>query len=203
MHSEIENAREAILCLSVAENLIPIFYRLLGQGFTVKVRVGCSVQELLCQQLGLSSDYLEQRVQTIFLDGKAVDDVKTAVVRHGATLALSAAMPGLAGTTLRRGGVYAAMRNQISHDKDPACTSVKDGEIVLKLFNLVARELGPMFLEEGIRISGKNLQGFFQKAPDHFRAGCRGAELDGNPLVLESFFQREWRKEQVLLKIMT
>jgi len=201
MPSENENDRETSLCLSVVEDLIPTFYRLLGQGFTVKTRVGCTVQDLLCRQLGLNADYLEQRVQTIFLDGKAVDDVKAAVVRDGATLALSAAMPGLAGVTLRRGGAYAAMRSQISHDKDSTCTSVKDGEIVLKLFNLVARERGSMFLEKGIWISGKNLQGFFQKAADRFRAGCRAADLNGHPLDMENLLQLEWRQERVLLKI--
>ncbi len=159
------------------------------------------MRELLCRQMGLSADYIEQRVQTIFLDGKAVDNIDTAVVRHGSTLALSAAMPGLAGATLRRGGAYASMRSQISHEKTPVPDNVKDGELVLKLFNLVARELGSMFLERGVWINSKNLQGFFQKATDNFRAGCRSAELNGQPLDIDSLDKIEWDQQEIFVTV--
>ncbi len=159
------------------------------------------MRELLQRQLGLSADYIEQRVQTIFLDGKAVDNIDTAVVRNGSTLALSAAMPGLAGVTLRRGGAYASMRSQISHEKTPVPDNVKDGELVMKLFNLVARDLGSMFLEKGVWIKGKNLQGFLQRAPDSFWAGCRAAELNGQPLEIDSLAKMEWAKQQVFVTL--
>ncbi len=195
----MKNFQKAALCLTVEEGLIPKFFALLSQGFTVKVKVGCTMRELLCRQMGLSADYIEQRVQTIFLDGKAVDNIDTAVVRHGSTLALSAAMPGLAGATLRRGGAYASMRSQISHEKTPVPDHVKDGELVLKLFNLVARELGSMFLERGVWINSKNLQGFFQKATDNFRAGCRSAELNGQPLDIDSLDTIEWDQQEIFV----
>ena len=199
MNPELENNQKAVLCLTVEEELIPTFYALLSQGFTVKVRVGCTMRELLHRQLGLSADYIEQRLQTIFLDGKAVDNIDTAVVRNGSTLALSAAMPGLAGATLRRGGAYASMRSQISHGKSPLPDDIKEGELVLKLFNLVARELGSMFLEKGVWIKGKNLQGFLQKAPDNFRAGCRAAELSGQPLDIDSLANIEWNQQEIFV----
>jgi len=44
---------------------------------------------------GLDEDYVTQRISTIFLDGKPVDDIDTLLVRDGAVLSLSAAMPGL------------------------------------------------------------------------------------------------------------
>lgn len=201
MNPELENDQKAILCLTVKEDLIPKFFVLLSQGFTVKVRVGCTMRELLRRQLGLSADYIEQRVQTIFLDGKAVDNIDTAVVRHGSTLALSAAMPGLAGATLRRGGAYASMRSQISYKGTPVPDNVKDGELVLKLFNLVARELGPMFLKKGVWIKGKNLQGFLQQAPDSFWAGCRAAELNGQPLDIDRLAKMEWVQPQVFVTL--
>jgi hypothetical protein len=192
---------QAVLYLTVEESLIPKFFVLLSQGFTVKVRVGCTMRELLHRQLGLSADYIEQRVQTIFLDGKAVDNIDTAVVRHGSTLALSAAMPGLAGATLRRGGAYASMRSQISHGKSPLPDHIKEGELVLKLFNLVARELGPMFLEKGVWINSKNLQGFLQKAPDYFWAGCRAMEIDDTYKEVDKLVHIDWRDQQVFLKL--
>jgi len=56
--------------LSVEKKLIPSFSPLLGRGFNINVQVGCSVRELLCQQLGVTADYLETRIQTIFLNRK-------------------------------------------------------------------------------------------------------------------------------------
>ena len=112
------NKNTTTLNITVEEDQVSAFFPLLALGFTVKTKVGVSVQELLCRQLGLSADYIDNRLQTIFLDGKAVDNVKTAVIRQGSTLALSAAMPGLAGATLRRGGAYASMRHKITHEKN-------------------------------------------------------------------------------------
>jgi hypothetical protein len=197
----LKKLQKATLSLTVEEELIPKFYALLSQGFTVKVRVECTMRELLQRQLGLSADYIEQRLQTIFLNGKAVDNIDTAVVRNGSTLALSAAMPGLAGATLRRSGAYASMRSQISHGKSPLSDQIKEGELVLKLFNLVARELGSMFLAKGVWIKGKNLQGFFQRAPDSFWAGCRAAELNGQPLDIDSLATMEWAQQQVFVTV--
>ena len=189
------------ICLTVEKDQIPAFLPLLAQGFTVKTKIGCSVRELLCTQIGLSDDYLEHRLQTVFLDGKAVDDVKAAVVRQNSTLALSAAMPGLAGVTLRRGGVYASMRHQITHNKNTKAEIIADGEIVLKLFNLVARDIGPMFLMQGIWISGNNLQNFLRRTPDHFWAGCRAAEIDGNRWEADKLAHIDLKQQQVFFKL--
>ena len=95
--------------------LLPVFFQLLQKGFRVEGNVGCSVRAFLCEQHGVAPEYLEKRIQTIFLDGKPVDDVDTAIVEDGATLSLSAALPGLVGAVMRRGGYYAPMRDQISY----------------------------------------------------------------------------------------
>jgi hypothetical protein len=201
MKPKPENDSTINLELTVESDRLSLFSSLLGQGFTLKVRTGCSLRELLCVQLGVSADYVDQRIQTIFLDGKAVDNIDTAVVRHGSTLALSAAMPGLAGATLRRGGAYAAMRRQISHQNKAVHNSVANGVVMLKLFNLVALELGPGFLKQGIRISGKHMENFFKRVPDYFWPGCRTAEIDGKPRKVEKIGGMEWRHRQVFLKL--
>ncbi|MBW2572658.1 MAG: hypothetical protein JRE61_09975, partial [Deltaproteobacteria bacterium] len=87
MKPKPENDSTINLELTVESDRLSLFSSLLGQGFTLKVRTGCSLRELLCVQLGVSADYVDQRIQTIFLDGKAVDNIDTAVVRHGSTLA--------------------------------------------------------------------------------------------------------------------
>ena len=201
MEPKPENYSTMNLRLTVESDRLSLFSSLLGQGFTLKVRTGCSVRELLCGQLGVRADYIDQRIQTIFLDGKTVDDVDTAVIRQGSTLALSDAMPGLAGATLRRGGAYASMRRQISHQNKAIHNSVANGVVMLKLFNLVALELGPGFLKQGIRISGKHMENFFKKVPDSFWPGCRAAEIDGKSQKVEKIGRMEWRHRQVFLKL--
>ncbi len=201
MAPEPENHSTLNLKLTVESDRLSLFSSLLGQGFTLKVRTGCSLRELLCGQLGVRSDYVDQRIQTIFLDGKTVDDVDTAVIRQDSTLALSAAMPGLAGATLRRGGAYAAMRRQISHQNKAGHDSVANGVVMLKLFNLVALELGPGLLKQGIWVRGKHMENFFKKVPDYFWPGCRAAEIDGTPLTVEKIGHMEWKHRQVFLKL--
>jgi len=179
MKPKFKNNTVIKISLTVTPDRLSFFSPLLGQGFTLTIRTGISVRDLLCLQIGVSDDYLDQRIQTIFLDGKVVDNVDTAVIRQGSTLALSAAMPGLAGATLRRGGAYAAMRSQISHKNNTVDDSAENGTVMLKLFNLVALELGPMFLKQGIWIDGKNLKNFFERVPDFFWDGCLNAEING------------------------
>ncbi|MFH2219366.1 MAG: hypothetical protein ABII68_06875 [Pseudomonadota bacterium] len=201
MTLEPDQNRTTTLCLTVEKGRVPFFFPLLARGFTVKTRVGCSVKELICRHLGLSADYLEQRLQTIFLDGKAVDDTETAVVRQGATLALSTAMPGLAGATLRRGSAYAAMRNQITHQKNANDERSKDGTICLKLFNLVAEDIGQLFLSQGIWISGKYFQDLFRGAPGPIFSGCRSVEMDGVRIEAEALVSTDWEQTRIFLKI--
>lgn len=189
------------LHLTVEKDNVQVFFPILAKGFVVKTKVGCSVQELICRHLGLDTDYLEHRIETIFLDGKAVDNVEDAVVGQDATLALSAAMPGLAGATLRRGGAYASMRHQITHQDCPKNPMVTDGKIVLKLFNLVAKDIGSRFLTQGIWVNGKDLMRFFRKAPKHFWEGCRAVQIDGIDGSVEKLFHIEWEDRLVFLKL--
>ena len=187
----------------VEASRVPSFFQLLAQGFLLQVQVGCSLRDLLCRQLGLSEDYVDQRIQTIFLDGKAVDDVDGAVVRQNSTLALSAAMPGLAGATLRRGGAYKTMRSQISHITTGQEALLQDGTLTLKLFNLVAGELGSGFLKQGVWIGGKALKTFFRKLPgDFFQSRGSAAQIDGEPVDVNGLDRFEGVREDTVYKLM-
>ena len=130
---EPEQTRSTVrLSLTVEEDLLPRFCLLTGGGFIVGIDTGCSIQELLSGQLCVPADYVDNRIQTIFLDGKAVDEPKIAKVRPGSTIALSAAMPGIAGIMLRRGSPYAPMRSQISHvNQDRERPAYCRGDVVI------------------------------------------------------------------------
>jgi hypothetical protein len=199
--ASIGNPSAAKLRLVVANDLVPSFYRLLAQGFTVNARGGCSIKDLLCRQFGVPDEYLEERIQTIFLDGKAVDNVDSTTVRDGSTLALSAAMPGLVGAMLRKGGYYATMRAQISHPEEDITSNDQTGKLKLKLFNLTAKEIGPFFLARGIWVSGTDLENMLSDYRHDFRTGCRLAELNNEKLSMEKLFQIDWRKKAVLLRV--
>jgi hypothetical protein len=187
--------------LTLEKTLIPIFYQLLSKGFIIHTRTGCTIKDLLCGQLGIKDDYLEERIQTIFLDNKTVDDVDSAVIQEGSILALSAAMPGVLGATLRKGGRYAPMRRQISQDKDIPSDVHKKGEVTIKLFNLIARELGPLFLEQGIRVKGEDFFDITARNEKVFMTGCKKAIKDGNDIEPEKLMEVEWKEKQVLLQI--
>ncbi|NVL91793.1 MAG: hypothetical protein HWN71_01990 [Desulfobacterales bacterium] len=169
----------------------------------VKVRVGCSIKSLLCHQLGLSPEYLEGRIQTILLDGRPVDDVESAIVKQGSILALSAALPGLVGATLRRGGYYAPLRSHISHSEAASSQPIQEGMISLKLFNLPLDELGSTFLKKGIWINGRDLADFLKRQPDAFWSRCKGATVDGKKFDLDKLAKMKWPDRHVFLRVRT
>jgi len=189
------------LSLTLEKTLIPIFYQLLSKGFIIDAETGCTMKKLLCGQLGVQDDYLEERIQTIFLDDKIVDDVNSAVIREGSILALSAAMPGVLGATLRKGGRYAPMRSQISHDKDMPSDLHKKGEVTIKLFNLIVRELGPLFLERGIHVKGEDFFDIVVRNENIFMTGCKKITKDDNDIDSEKLMKVEWKDKQVFLQI--
>jgi hypothetical protein len=187
--------------ITVESAQVPVFYQLLSQGFRIKVRLGFSVKEFLCRKLGLDLDYIEQRIQTVFLNGKVVDDINAAMVTQGVTLALSAAMPGLVGATFRRSGRYSSLRNQLSHENDTIPSCDQDGEVTLKLFNLVARETGSIFLRDGILIWGKDFEGVILQQPDDFWASCKSFSINGQQVDRNKLSKVEWKDNEVFLKL--
>jgi hypothetical protein len=137
----------------IRPNMLSCFFPLFQQGIPLEAETGCSIKELLCGQLGIDPAYVEERISTIFLNGKPVDDCETAIVGDGAVLALSAAMPGLVGAMLRKGGFYTAMRSAITYRTQNADSIRAKGRIHLKLFNSIMGEAGPLVLRRGIIIS--------------------------------------------------
>ena len=190
------------LSLSVTEDVLPRFCLLFGGGFTVLARTGCSVRDLLCGQLDVPADYLERRIQTVFLNGRVVDDPAAATVPAGATIALSAAMPGVAGAMLRKHSPYAAMRIPISHpDRDADWEADRPGRVVIKLFNMVRDELGPTMLRRGVQIPGKALADLFRGRSNAFRPGILAARIDDAPVSPGLLFETNWADQELLLRV--
>lgn len=159
-------------------SLVPRFLLLLQRGFMIRTHVGCSIQDFLINEIGANPDTIE-RIQTVFLDGRPVDDLGAAMVRGGSTLALSAAMPGLVGATMRRGGRYASFRGAITYRETGVACGAEDGLVRLKLFNLLLDELGGGFLKKGILVVSSDLADFLNGQSDDFWSGCRHVLVDG------------------------
>lgn len=164
--------------LTLDADLISACYPLLQRGVRLAVTTGCSVMTLLNDQLGLAETYVLERITTLFLDGRAIDDLTSSLVNDGSTLALSAAMPGLVGSTMRRGGHLAGMRGEITYHPPPAVTT-GSGTVKIKLFNLLMKEIGPALLARGIFLSGAELITLLAEEASLCKKGCISITLNG------------------------
>jgi hypothetical protein len=187
--------------LTVASDSIPTFFGLLRSGFSIDLDVGCSLEQMLCDQLGIAPDYLQNRAQTVFLNSSPVDNLASASVPDKAVISLSAAMPGLNGAVMRRGGPLAGMRHSISHVPDQVCSQSSPGRITLKLFNLVAKELGPHFLTRGVVVSSKALGELLALQTRDFWQGVKSAAVDRSPCQADQIVLAEWPEQEVLLQV--
>jgi hypothetical protein len=191
------------LSLVAEPKLFEKFLQLLQKGVKVTAQVGSTVRSFLCDDLGLSPEYVEKRIQTLFLNGKAIDNPDAAILKENSTLALSAAMPGLLGATLRKGSYYARMRSEISHQEQSKGIAVHEGFVLLKLFNLLPAEVGPAVLERGIWMKGEDLNLFLKELPDELVGICKEAKVDGQAVNLKSLVGKGMEYELVLLKVKT
>ena len=186
---EIDNTLESAaasvpsLSLTVETSLLTTFYELLQAGFRVRCKVGVSIESLFYEQFGLNPRLVEGKISTIFLNGKPVDDIGSTIVEDGATLALSGAMPGLVGATLRRESPLASFRQSISASKSAEDNENSEGCIQIKLFNILLKELGPVFLEWGIFRSSES-KSFLKNKQRNSGTDVRKSSLTENLSIL-------------------
>ena len=126
--------------------------RIFQKGVQIEVELGSDLLTLLTSELCLSKQGIE-KIQTIFWQGKPVDDLAQCVTTEKGELALSAALPGLVGACLRRGGVWSALRDSISHQGEIISERGKRGLITIKLFNFMLQEVGPLLLSRGVIVA--------------------------------------------------
>jgi hypothetical protein len=180
------------IAFEVGTPLMHRFLLLLQHGFMVRCSTGCSVRKFLCEELGLNPEYVSEKIQTVFLDGRPVDDLEGATVKNGSRLSLSSAMPGLVGVTLKRGSILASFRKTITYVEESGTRKEAKGSIYMKLFNLVMKEMGHLFLERGIYVQSSILLDFIRNQNENFLTDCRGIKRNGvqvEAAALESMIQ--------------
>ena len=183
---EIATASVLNISLIVDSSSVKEFYVLLQAGFAIKCLVGTSIENLLYDQLKLNPQLVEEKISTIFLSGKPVDDIAAATLQDGSTLALSGAMPGLVGATLRRKSPLASFRQSISAHRDSKNFKQTEGHIQIKLFNILLEELGTFFLGKGIFIKKNMFAAFVEQLADGFYDKFRKILINNKPMELRS-----------------
>ena len=179
------------VALRIGRDQLDTFFPLLQRGVTVQAVVGCTLQELLCAQLCIPEEYVKGRITTMFLDNSPIDDLES-TIREGARVTLSAAMPGLVGATMRRGGFYAALRQGITHAETAVELKSQSGTIRLKLFNLLLPELAPLILARGVLLERKELERLLGELSPSSRMGIASSyqcerETCGGTLLTVNF----------------
>lgn len=145
------------LALTLPSESFAGFASLLQHGMLFPVERPVAMLPFLLTLPGFTADYIEQTVQTIFIDGVAADSLDRELT-GGSTLALSAAMPGLAGAIFRRQGVHGSLRSQPGEKKGVA--GPVSGFITLKLFNSIAADRIRDLLTLGFLMPGKAVHDF-------------------------------------------
>lgn len=150
--------------LLVDPGTVPLFATVLQGGIAIQSRSGETLGAFLAKLPEFSKDYIINDIQTIFLNGTAIDDLETPLEGDNQVLALSAAMPGLAGAIFRKNSFHAALRTTFK-EKPAVQQDHKIISITLKLFNSIARDRGPALLATGVSINATNLLAFFKTSP--------------------------------------
>lgn len=191
------------LGVNITVTSVSCFFGMLSAGVSIISKAGCSINDFLSQDYGISEAYINDRIQTIFLNGKAVDDSRSATLHEGTVLAFSAAMPGMVGSTFRKGGVFAGMRSQISHVTDPLAHHDRQIRVKIKLFNLIAKEIGPIFLQKGVYLEGNTFHDFLQRSSDELKAVCLLISLNGAKTDVAGLLEMNWDDTALFLKVTT
>lgn len=140
-----------------------VFFSVFQEGVFVKTELGLNVRETIKNIFEISDEFIKRKISTILLDGKVVDDIEGAKIKEGSILALSGAMPGLVGATMRTHSVYESFREAITYKEEEGFCSVKTGVFTIKLFNILIGELVPKLLKKGIILQKERLKELLEK----------------------------------------
>lgn len=155
-----------ILQVHAAAEALAALTPLAREGVGVTVPPGRTLRETLTEDLGLCPDCVQERIQTVFLDGSPVDDIDADHARAGCTLALAGALPGVAGIAMRRGSPVGVFREGITHRIAEAESPNAPIHMTLKLFNSVAVECLAQVFALGVRVRAGRLAELLEAEPE-------------------------------------
>ncbi len=170
--------------IATPEKLLPLMRLLLGRGIGFETYAGTSLRKFLEEILPADPDYIDNRIQTVFINGQAVDSPEDTYIREPCTIALSAAMPGVFGAAFRKKGLYSGLRRQYGKNQGTQKESVS-GKLIpvtIKCFNQVANDLGNALLGRGVRISAADFAKFWNQQHTVLEKECRQISINGEQI---------------------
>jgi len=186
MSNECEPQQMQAIELIVKTATLPRFTTLLQSGIYVDLDQGTSIGEFLFALPGFSEEYVNKSVQTIFLNGLPADNLQQQLFGKDAVIAISAAMPGLAGAIFRKDGVHASLRTTTAAELSSQDAPDTPISIRLKLFNMIAMDRGEELLANACIITAKSLSAFLNYRPPLYGAIQKtilnGETIDTNTL---------------------
>lgn len=197
MATKISEDSLPVLQMSMESAFIQRLVTVLQSGFFRNAVQGETLFSFLSSLPGFTEDYISNSLQTIFLNGDSVDDVDLAFSEDSAILALSAAMPGLAGSLFRKCSPLVALRKtavqkELSLAKSPVVVQVK-------LFNVIAVEKGRTLLADGVVLNCQDLLSFLQLRPTLVEAMC-DITFNSRPIISKDLLTQLELFPKILLK---
>ncbi|MCX7966322.1 MAG: hypothetical protein N2596_06830 [Syntrophorhabdaceae bacterium] len=174
---------------------------LFQQGVQVKTSVGLNVRSILKNVFDITDEFIERRISTILLDGKVVDDIDRAIIKEGSTLALSGAMPGLVGATMRTHSAYESFRRAITYQEKENFYPERIGLFTIKLFNVLTHELAPTLLKKGIILHTEQLKEMFLEKERILSKYLKKACIDNNEVKPTMLIHYDRYKGMCLMEI--
>lgn len=163
------------IAMKSSDELTARLCTLIQKGCYVQVECGKTMRDILCRQFGISPEYVRVDIKVMFLDYSPVDDIDSAIIKDGATIALSAAMPGLVGAAMRKDGL-SWMRSSITYHEDEKVFQEQPGLVQIKLFNQVMADLGTSFLKRGVYVKSRYLLAFLERFASDFWQALQGIQ---------------------------
>lgn len=199
MSSKCNRNHPTTLSLQVTSDSLRQFTTLLQSGIFLSMQSGGTIGELLTSLPGFSQDYIQRQVQTIFVNGLPADSLDQRIVEENTVIAISAAMPGLAGAIFRKAGAHASLRTATAQEQGNVQES-KDIPIRLKLFNVIAKERGLDLLAKGCFLKSSGVEKFLAYRPP-LMAAIQKCSKDGQAIDLGSLQNVLHNNETILLTI--
>lgn len=187
------------LRMTVTGDALPLFTTVLQSGIEIKTAHGETLGKFLSNFPGFTAKYLADTVQTIFLNGTAVDDLSLPLTGSNPVLALSAAMPGLAGAIFRKNSFHAALRTDTKALLSQA-EQKKSISVTLKLFNSIARDRGADLLKTGLCLQSRQLANFLTNRP-HLARHIVGIQFSEKEIELDELLAVLGKTPKVNLNI--
>jgi hypothetical protein len=177
------------LSLIGGRGLVLKLYFLLQTGVAVRVDLTKSLRDVLCALFRVGPEYVEKKIETVFVNSRPVDDIDRLRLADGDAVALSAAMPGLVGAAMRRGGFYAPLRSTITYAGASPRAADANRTITIRLFNTLIGDLGPRLLEKGVFIDCERVERFLSGQDGRFWTLCTRVLLDDAPCSQERLME--------------